>query len=400
MAKKPKIVALIPARGGSKGIPRKNIKPLNGVPLIAYNILASLNSKYVNQTYVSTDDDEIAEISRKFGSNVVKRPKELALDNSSSESVLLHFAENVDFDILVFLQCTSPLTTSDDIDNAIKLFFSGKFDSVLSVCEDKGGFLCGGFLWDKNGNSINYNYEKRPRRQELSKTFRENGAIYLITKKGLLEHKNRLFGKVGIYEMPKQRSFEIDEPEDFYFIEKIMPYINKKPLNFFKNKIERLKLVIFDIDGIFTDGSVYLNKKGQETLKFSRIDGKGIELLRKNKLRTAAISSENSEIARKRMEKLKINSVYIGISNKINVYNELKTKYKLKDDQICYCGDDIQDLEPIKSSGFSCCPINSQRIIKENSNYISDIKGGEGFVRDVCNIILTNKGETNERNQN
>ncbi len=136
-----KIVSIIPARGGSKGIPRKNIIQLGGIPLIAHTITSSLKSKYVNETYVSTDDDEIAKIAEKWGSKAVYRPKKLATDTTSSEDVLLHFSSKVDFDILVFLQCTSPLTSSNDIDNAIKLLMEKKHDSILSVCQDHGGFL-------------------------------------------------------------------------------------------------------------------------------------------------------------------------------------------------------------------------------------------------------------------
>lgn len=218
------IIAIIPARGGSKSIPKKNIKLLNGKPLISYIIEASKGSKYIGETYVSTDDKEIAEISSKFGAKVIQRPKELASDSASSESVLLHFAENVDFDILVFLQCTSPLTKPEDIDGAIELFLSKKYDSILSVCGDQGGFLCGGFTWDEDGNSVNYDFKNRQLRQNFKKKlYRENGAIYIMSKKGLIKYKNRLYGKVGLYEMPKNRSFEIDEPEDFEFIEKLLP---------------------------------------------------------------------------------------------------------------------------------------------------------------------------------
>ncbi len=220
--KKLKIIAIIPARGGSKGILQKNIKLLNEKPLIFYAINAAKNSKYIDEVYVSTDDDKISEISLRFGAKILKRPAEFATDTVSSDSVLLHFAENVEFDILVFLQCTSPLTTPKDVDGALELYLSKKYDSLLSVCEDKGGFLCGGFTWDENGTSINYDYTKRPRRQDMKKTYRENGAIYIMTKKGLLKHNNRLYGKVGLYKMPKKRSFEIDEDEDFELLEKIM----------------------------------------------------------------------------------------------------------------------------------------------------------------------------------
>ena len=179
---------------------------------------ASKKSKYVQESYVSTEDKVIAKVSKKYGAKVVNRPKGYATDKASSESVLLHFASKVDFDVLVFLQCTSPLTTSEDIDGAVKQFLLKKHDSLLSVTENGGGFLCGGFLWNERGESINYDFRNRKRRQELGKTYRENGAIYVMSKDGLLKNKNRLYGRIGMYVMPRLRSFEIDDKEDFTFL--------------------------------------------------------------------------------------------------------------------------------------------------------------------------------------
>ena len=158
----------------------------------------------------------------------------------------------------------------------------------------------------------------------------------------------------------------------------------------YREKIKDLKLIIFDVDGVFTDGSVYLNKEGNEMLKFSRIDGRGISLVKEKGLKTAVISSEDSEIVKIRMKKLKIDNVFVGIQDKLQIFEELKKQHSLNNNNICFLGDDTQDLELIKIAGFSCCPSNAQKIIKENSHYLSPIKGGDGFVRDVCNLILKN----------
>ncbi|UCD13729.1 MAG: acylneuraminate cytidylyltransferase [Thermoplasmatales archaeon] len=380
-----KIVSIIPARGGSKGIPRKNIKMLGGKPLISYVINSSLASKYISETYVSTDDKEIAKISREFGAKIIKRPSNISTDNTSSEEVLLHFADNVDFAILILLQCTSPLTRSEDIDGALDLYFSSKFDSVLSVCKDSGGFLCGGFTWDENGKSFNFDYKERPRRQDMKKFYRENGAIYIVSKENLIKYKCRLCGKVGIYEMPKERSFEIDEPEDFEFLNKIFPLVHTQ--EFYYKNFSNLKLIIFDVDGVFTDGSVYLDKHGNELLRFSRLDGKGVELLLTAGYKIAIISTEASEAAKKRIEKLNITESHLGIKNKLDIYNKLKKKYKLSDSEICFCGDDISDLEVLKKVGFSCCPSNAQQSVKKVCHYVSAFKGGSGFIRDISNIV-------------
>jgi len=384
-----KAVSLIPARGGSKGIPRKNIKNLNGKPLISYVINSSLMSKYIEETYVSTEDEEIAGISKDFGAKIINRPSNLATDSASSEEVLLHFAEKIDFDVLVFLQCTSPLTKEVDIDGALDLFFTKKYDSVLSVCQDNGGFLCGGFLWDESGKSYNYDYKNRPRRQDMKKLYRENGAIYVIDRENLLKSKSRLTGKIGLYEMPRERSFEIDEPEDFELLNKIYSQIDMH--DYSTEDIANLKLIIFDIDGVFTDGSVYLNKNGDELLKFSRLDGMGIELLLKDGFDIAIISTEDSEITKKRMGKLNITDYYLGVKNKLEIYNKLKKKYNVSDTEVCFCGDDVSDLEVLKKVGFSCCPCNAQPTVKKVCKYNSSFEGGRGFVRDISNII---RGET------
>ena len=382
--KKKKIIALIPARGGSKGIPRKNLKSLNGLPLIAYTIKDSLNSRLLDEVYVSTEDKEIKEISQKYGAKVIDRPSNLSSDASSTESVMLHAASYLenDFDFMVLLQCTSPLRGENDIDLAIKKIIDGKKDSLLS------GYRNDHFLWDNKGNPINYDYAKRPRRQEKEWEFVENGSIYITSKKALLKEKCRLGGRIGQHLMPKLTSFEIDEESDFRLAEFMMR--EKTKLNLSKTA-GKIKAIIFDFDGVFTDGLVYLDEEGSETMKFSRLDGKGIELARKAGLITAVISSENSMIALQRIKKLKIDEAFLGEKNKIKSYNRIMKKYKLKDDEICFCGDDVQDMEVMDRSGLSCAPSNAVDEVKKISKYVSSFQGGSGFVRDVCNLLLNSK---------
>ncbi|MHA1284220.1 MAG: cytidylyltransferase domain-containing protein [Promethearchaeota archaeon] len=381
-----KFISLIPARGGSKGIPKKNIKKLYNKPLIAYSIEQSLNSKIICETYVSTEDNSIKEISSQYGAKVIERPFVLATDTASTESVMIHAAEylNYDFDYMVLLQPTSPLRFSWQIDEAIELLLDNSADSLLSVCENNS------FLWDPRGYPINYDFKNRPRRQDKIWELRENGSIYITKKEILLKEKNRLGGKIVFYKMPEWMSFEIDNFFDFQLIEWIIKTKFIKENKNLKKLIKKIKLFICDVDGVFTNGSVYLDSNGNEILKFSRIDGKGIELLKEKGIPIAIISSENSEIIKLRMRKLKINDIFVGEKEKFKIYTYLKEKYSLKDEEICYLGDDIQDLEIIRVVGLSCCPDNAQEIIKENCVYVSPFKGGKGFVRDVCNLILEN----------
>lgn len=228
-----KVVSIIPARGGSKGIPRKNIKLLAGKPLIAYTIEQSVNSKLVSRTIVSTDDDEIAAVSKKYGAEVIKRPAELATDKAASEPTILHVLDTLKEkegyvpDLVVFLQCTSPLRKKDDIDKAIKKLADEKADSLLSVCQSHA------FLWkfdNKKGTavSVNYDYKNRPRRQDREPEYKENGSIYVTKTELWRKNKNRLGGKIALHVMDVDDSWEIDDAFDFWLIEQIINYRKKE----------------------------------------------------------------------------------------------------------------------------------------------------------------------------
>ncbi|MSU55036.1 MAG: acylneuraminate cytidylyltransferase family protein [Candidatus Taylorbacteria bacterium] len=210
-----KIVGLVPLRGGSKSIPYKNIKTLAGKPLCYWVLKAATDSKYIDEVWVSTEDKKIKDTVLSFGLGVkvIDRPAELAQDNSSTESVMMHFAKEVSFDILITIQATSPLTENQDLDLAIEQFVEGKMDSMVSGVQLKR------FFWTHEGVPLNYNPLKRPLRQEWNGTIMENGAFY-ITKREILDTlKNRLGGKIGVFKMPEHTAVEIDEPEDWLFIE-------------------------------------------------------------------------------------------------------------------------------------------------------------------------------------
>lgn len=147
-------------------------------------------------------------------------------------------------------------------------------------------------------------------------------------------------------------------------------------------------MALFDVDGVFTDGSVFVDQQGQESVRFSRIDGKGINLLRENGIITGVISAENAQAVDKRMQKLKIDHICLGVSDKLSVYRQLKGKYGLQDDEICFCGDDVQDISVLKEVGFSCCPQNAQDEVRDVCRYISSKTGGNGFVREICNLLI------------
>jgi CMP-N,N'-diacetyllegionaminic acid synthase len=227
-----KIIGIIPARGGSKGIPQKNIKLLNGKPLISYTIDAAKKSKFIDHVFVSTDDTQISEISKQYGAEIpCLRPKELAADDTLTLPVIQHMTryveENIDkTDIIITLQPTSPLRTAQDIDNAIQKLIDTDADSVSSVFEvETHPYLTATVDVDR----INWLYseEKRGRRQDFPHIYALNGAIY-ATKREVLLEGNSLYGKDNrAYIMPQERSIDIDNIYDFIQIESILKKGNK-----------------------------------------------------------------------------------------------------------------------------------------------------------------------------
>lgn len=198
-----KVVSVIPARGGSKSIPRKNLIDLCGKPLIQYSIDASLCSD-VDQTWVSSDDAEILSVAKRLGARTIKRPDEFATDEASSESALLHFAQNVDFDYLVFIQATSPLINYKDINKGLELLQT--YDSIVSVIENNH------FSWT-NGMP-DYDLRNRPRRQDRGTQYLETGAFYITSRASLLTSRVRASGEIGFVKTSRLSSLEIDEKQD------------------------------------------------------------------------------------------------------------------------------------------------------------------------------------------
>ena len=210
------IKSLITARGNSKSISEKNIIKVNKNPLIYYSIFASINS-YVDETWVSTDNLKIKKISLNIGAKVIDRPKELATDYALNESALIHFADNEQFDWLVFIQPTSPLIKAEYINQGIDMIKSGSYDSVFSVTEKHWVPT-----WSKDIKPINWDINNRPRRQDKDEFYEENGMFYIISKERLLNTNLRYGGKMGVVKIPLCDSFQIDNNEDLQLIKKII----------------------------------------------------------------------------------------------------------------------------------------------------------------------------------
>ena len=218
-------VAIILARGGSKGIKLKNLILVNKKLLIYWTIKHCIESKKINSIWVSSDNTKILKVAKKYGAKVIVRPKSLSKDSSSSEAGWLHAARYIDlrgFKIknIVGLQATSPIRKEKDIDEAILKFKKNKYDSLLSVQESHD------MWWKKDKKKLvaNYNYRLRPRRQDIKSQYNENGSLYIFNKKKFMKSKCRLFGKIGLYVMSKISSFQIDNHQDVRIVNSLRKY--------------------------------------------------------------------------------------------------------------------------------------------------------------------------------
>jgi len=218
------IIAIIPARGGSKGLPHKNVLPFNGKPLVVHSINYAKECSLVNTVYVSTDDDEITSISSHSGATIIQRPLELSGDSATSESAIEHVLSTFKIkpDIIILLQATSPFRPKNSLKVALDKFIQNDFDSLLSISPTHR------FFWSIDGNdNINpkYDYLNRHRRQDLKKEnirFVENGSLYIFTYDHFTSVKNRLGGKIGYIEFDEKYSHEIDTELDFKFLEALV----------------------------------------------------------------------------------------------------------------------------------------------------------------------------------
>ena len=226
-----KCVAIILARGGSKGIKNKNLINVNNKPLIGWTIENALKCKELSGIFVSSDSKKILECAKSFGCETIKRPSEISSDSSTSETGWLHALNhlknklNILPELILAPQVTSPIRKKDDFSKAINSFIDNKYDSLLSV-----NIMRDFFIWEKKGNnfsSINYDFRNRPRRQIIKEKYHENGSFYLFKPEVLRKYNNRLGGKIGVYIMDNLQHYQIDEPEDIKTCEYILRSYNE-----------------------------------------------------------------------------------------------------------------------------------------------------------------------------
>lgn len=383
-----KTIAFIPVRGGSKSIPLKNIKLFCGKPLVCWNIEALEKCSLVDQIIVATDSKQIedAVLSNSYQKvTVYHRLEENACDTASTESVILEYINKVclsDDSVFILVQATSPLTESCHFTEALEIYAKGEYDSMLTCVRNYR------FFWNADGTSKNYDYMNRPRRQNFSGELMENGAFYINTIGNILKNGNRLYGKIGIYEMPEYTATEIDEPDDWIILENLM---RKHLLSKRESPEKKIKLFLSDVDGTLTDGGMYYSENGDELKKFNTRDGMGFQLLREVRIKTGIITSENTKLVKKRAKKLKVDYLFQGKRDggKLAAAQEICNQLGITLNEVAYIGDDINCRELLENVGWAACPADACDEVKNIPKIqVMNRKGGEGCVREFVEKII------------
>ncbi|PSG86531.1 acylneuraminate cytidylyltransferase [Aurantibacter aestuarii] len=378
-----KKIGFIPLRKGSKGIPGKNKRKMVGRPLFTW-VLGAAYFSDLDEVIVYTDDETIINFIEKeyhYTSKikVVHRPEATATDTASTESAMLAYAEHIqyDFDVFCLLQATSPFTTSENINESLKKLNEG-FDSTVSVVHTHR------FLWNEDGTTINYDYTNRPRRQDFKGLLVENGAVYTCTKSVLKNKQNRLGDKVAVVKMPEDSLLEIDSETDWIAIEQLLIERQQRA-----KRTSPLTHLVLDVDGVFTDGSITYTKDGEHTKRFDMRDGMGLEILRQFNIKVIIMTSENSELVAKRMQKLQIKDTYLGVKDKFTLLQKIAKEDGISLSHFAYIGDDVNDLANICSVGWSFAPNNATAIVKLNADVVLSKDSANGAIREACEFIST-----------
>jgi N-acylneuraminate cytidylyltransferase len=382
----PYVIAIIPARGGSKRIPRKNLLPIKGIPLVGYSIRHALQAHHVREVYVSTDDADIVTVARAYGAGVVIRPVELAGDQATSETALLHVLDDrlkrglSDPELVVFLQPTSPVRRPNDIDHAIETLLDMKADSLFSACENNR------LIWamrDGQPVSLTYDFHSRQREQDMALQFRENGSIYVFRPEILQRYNNRLGGKIAIYEMDYWSSFQVDSPEHIELCEWVLRRPEYSlPLAW----PDRIELVVFDFDGVMTDNAVWVYRDGTEAVRCDRSDGWGISQLRDLGIPMLVLSTEKDPVVSTRCAKLQL-PYQQGIGNKAKYLGRYFQENKIDPSCVIYLGNDINDLGAMRMVGFPVAVKDSHPAILAAAKLVLTKYGGYGAVRELCELL-------------
>jgi len=406
MVKKLEVLAVIPARGGSKGIPRKNIKDFAGYPLIAYSIAAATQSKLVTRTIVSTDDEEIAAVARQYGAETpFLRPAEFAQDNTTDLPVFQHvlswLKENEGYvpDVVVQLRPTSPVRPLACVDDAVIMLLSHPdTDSVRGVVEAD---QCPYKMWliDSTNGTMNpllgvdgiseaYNAP----RQKLPKAYWQIGHIDAIRPRAIVE-QNSMSGKVIMpLIMDPRFTVDLDNLRDWHQGEQLVKegsLLMVDPANQRRSWPENISLLVMDFDGVLTDNRVWVNDKGEESVAANRSDSLGLSILReKTGVECLVISKERNLVVEARCRKMQV-PVMQAVDDKAAALQKVMIEKGLTSAEVIYMGNDTNDLPCFPMVGYTVAPADAHPEVARQADLVLTLNGGHGAVRELCDILLS-----------
>ena len=382
-----KPLVIIPARSGSKGIPGKNLMPIAGKSMLAWAVDAAAEVVGHQWVVVSSDGEEILGEARRLGVVTHKRSNQTSSDQASSESALLEALDDLrdrglQSATLMFMQCTSPCITPEDLAGLIELYSEKNLDSAFTATPSHA------FLWryDTDGfaAAVNHDMSIRPRRQDRVPEFRENGAAYLMNTEGFRAHKHRFFGRCSFYAMPESRSHEVDTQIDAAIVSTVLRRDGQSLGDF----APRCKAIVFDFDGVLTDNAVFVEQTGTESVRCDRRDGYGFGLAKAAGVRTLILSKERNRVVAARAEKLDCEVIH-GVDEKPIVLEGWLNNNGMDWSEIAYVGNDLNDLQCIINAGLGVAVSDAFPEVLDAADLVLTRPGGHGAARELIDRLLS-----------
>ncbi len=382
----PVVLAVIPARGGSKGVPAKNLAPVAGVPLVGRAVHACLGARSVTHVVVSTDDPAIAAAARTAGAEAVHRPAAIAGDTATSEAAVLHALDAFEAthgraaDVVLLVQCTSPFLTPAEIAETADRVLTGAADTAFTAAPSHG------FLWRETAEGaegVNHDKAHRPRRQDREPEYLETGAVYAMAAPGFRAHRHRFFGRTALVATDPARVLEIDDPHDLARAKALAPLLDAPVTPGFAD----VDAVVLDFDGTQTDDRVHLDAEGREFVSAHRGDGLGIAALRRAGLPVLILSTEQNAVVAARARKLRI-PVLHGIDRKDRALKEWCEAEGIDPQRVLYAGNDVNDLPCFHLVGWPVAVSSAHDSVRAAARAVTVTPGGAGAIREIAAWLL------------
>ncbi|MEV7857433.1 N-acylneuraminate cytidylyltransferase [Streptomyces hirsutus] len=396
-----RVLAVIPARGGSKGVPAKNLAPVGGAPLVTRAVRECRAARHVTDVVVSTDDQAIAAAARQAGAEIVMRPAAIAGDLATSEAAVLHAMDAHEalhgdrVDVVLLVQCTSPFLIREDIDGVAGAVAAQGADTAVTVApfhgfvwRDAAGEEPAGSRGDGGSGGFGVNHDKsfRPRRQDRPQDLLETGAAYAMDAAGFREHQHRFFGRTELVRTDPARVLEIDDPHDLARARALAPLFDAGRPGALPTA-DDIDAVVLDFDGTQTDDRVLIDAAGQEFVSVHRGDGLGIAALRRSGLRMLVLSTEQNPVVAARARKLKI-PVLHGIDRKDLALKQWCEEQGIAPERVLYVGNDVNDLPCFALVGWPVAVASAHDVVRGAARAVTTVPGGDGAIREIASWIL------------